>query len=78
MPPAMPSTAMSCRIPRPVIDMTVNSSSSPGNDIQASTKRCTTRSGLPPRKPDVPPISPATTTLRVVAANPTNIEMRAP
>ena len=78
MPPAMPSTTMSCKIPRPVIDMTVNSSSSPGNDIQASTNLCTTKSSLPPRNPDVPPISPATTTFRVVAANPTNSEMRAP
>ena len=64
MPPAMPSTTMSCASPRSAIDMTVNSSSSPGNDIQASTNRCTTKSGLPPRNPDVPPISTATTTFR--------------
>ena len=58
MPPTTPSTTMSCTIPRPVIDMTVSNSSSPGNDIQASTNLCTTRSSLPPMNPEVPPIQP--------------------
>ena len=64
--------------PRPTIDMMVNRISSPGIDTQASTKRCTARSTLPPRNPDVPPTSMATTTLRAVAPSPTVSETRAP
>ena len=58
--------------------MIVSNSSSPGNAIQASTKRCTAKSSLPPRNPDVPPIRVATTTFSVVAARPTTSEIRAP
>ena len=39
MPPDTPSTMMICGRPRPAIDMMVSSNSSPGNAIQASTKR---------------------------------------
>ena len=58
--------------------MMVSSNSSPGNAIQASTKRCVTKSSRPPMKPVVPPISTATTTLRAVAASPTVSDSRAP
>ena len=78
MPPDTPSTTMICSMPRPAIDMMVSSSSSPGNAIQASTKRCVTRSRRPPMKPVVPPISTATTTVRTVAASPTVSDSRAP
>ena len=61
MPPDTPSTTMICSMPRPAIDMMVSSRSSPGNAIQASTKRCVTKSSRPPMKPVVPPISTATT-----------------
>ena len=69
---------MICGIPRPTRDITVNSSSSPGKAIQASTNLCAARSARPPKNPDVPPIRTATTTLTVVAANPTVNETRAP
>ena len=59
-PEDMPRTRMICSRPRPASDMIVSSNSSPGIDIHASTKRCTTRSNLPPRNPAVPPISAAT------------------
>ena len=63
MPPDIPSTRMSCGTPLPTIDMMVSNSSSPGIAIQASTNRCTTRSNLPPKNPEAPPISTATATL---------------
>ena len=78
MPPDTPSTMMICAMPRPAIDMIVSSNSSPGNAIQASTKRCVTRSSRPPMKPVVPPISTATTTVRAVAVSPTVSDSRAP
>ena len=78
MPDDTPRITMICSSPWPAIDMMVSNSSRPGNDIQASTNRCTRRSSLPPMNPAVPPISTATTTCRVVAARPTNSEMRAP
>ena len=71
MPPAIPSTTMIWSSPCPTIDMMVNNSSSPGKAIQASTKRCSARSTLPPRNPEVPPIRTATSTLSAVAARPT-------
>ena len=77
-PEASPSMPMICGMPWPMMVMTVSSSSRPGNDIQASTRRCTARSSLPPTNPATPPISSDTTTLRVVAANPTASDTRAP
>ena len=65
-------------MPRPTIDMTVSNRSSPGKAIQASTNLCTARSSLPPKNPELPPISTATTTFSVVAARPTINESRAP
>ena len=78
MPEETPRTTMICRRPCPAMDMIVSKSSSPGNDIQASTNLCTARSSFPPINPAVPPISTATTTCSVVAARPTNNERRAP
>ena len=66
MPPTTPKTMMICRTPRPTMDMLVNSKSSPGKNIQASTKRCTAKSNLPPMNPERAPIRTPTTTLRVV------------
>ena len=71
MPPVTPSTTMICGTPRPTSDMMVSNSSSPGNAIQASTNLCAAKSNLPPKNPDGPPISTATTTLTAVAARPT-------
>ena len=78
MPPDIPSTRMICSSPLPAMDMTVSSISKPGNAIQASTNRCTSRSSLPPKNPDVPPIRTATTTFSAVAVSPTNNDSRAP
>ena len=69
---------MSCGTPLPTIDMMVSNSSRPGIAIQASTNRCTTRSNLPPKNPEAPPISTATTTLTAVAVRPTINDSRAP
>ena len=78
IPEDIPRITMICSRPCPAIDMIVSNSSRPGNDIHASTNRCTKRSSLPPMNPALPPISTATTTCSVVAARPTNNEMRAP
>ena len=71
-PPVTPSTRISCSRPcSPTRDMIVSNSSRPGKAIHASTNLCTAKSHLPPKNPDVPPISTATITLSVVAAMPT-------
>ena len=49
MPPAIPRTRMIGSKPCPTTDMIVSRISSPGKAIQASTKRCTTRSSFPPK-----------------------------
>ena len=78
MPEVTPSTTMICRMPWPTMVMIVSNSNRPGNDIQASTKRCTRMSSLPPTKPATPPTSSATSVLSRVAAKPTPSEVRAP
>ena len=45
---------MICGMPWPTMVIMVNSSSRPGNDIQASTRRCTAKSSLPPTNPATP------------------------
>ena len=78
MPETNPSTMITCGTPVPTIDITVISSSSPGNASQASTNRCISRSSRPPTNPDSPPTAVATSTATAVAANPTSSDSRAP
>ena len=55
-------------MPRPTMDIMVNSMISDGKAIQASTNLCPMMSNLPPKYPEGTPIIAATTILTVVPA----------
>ena len=72
-PEASASMPMICGMPWPTMVMMVSSSSRPGNDIHASTSRCTARSTLPPTNPATPQQRRAQIAAQEYAAHPAAI-----
>jgi len=78
MPPVIPITRINENIPCPRRDIINMRIISQGRHMTPSTNLCTIRSNLPPKYPHSIPIVVAISVLRVVAAKPTIIEIRAP